>query len=38
VGKRGQAIGQIGCRARAELEKSLNLKVHLILNVKVRKQ
>jgi GTP-binding protein Era len=38
VGKRGQAIGQIGCRARAELEKCLNLKVHLILNVKVRKQ
>jgi len=38
VGRKGQAIGQIGCRARAELEKQLGLKVHLILNVKVRKQ
>ena len=38
VGKRGQAIGQIGCRARMELERHLNLKVHLILNVKVRKE
>ena len=38
VGKRGQAIGQIGCRARAQLERQLEMKVHLILNVKVKKQ
>ena len=37
VGKRGQAIGQIGCRARTELQRQLKLTVHLILNVKVRK-
>ena len=29
VGKRGQAIGQIGCRARTELQRQLKLTVHL---------
>ena len=28
VGKRGQAIGQIGCRARTELQRQLKLTVH----------
>ena len=38
VGRNGQVIGQIGCRARTELERHLNLRVHLILNVRVRRE
>ena len=29
---------EIGCRARTELERHLNLRVHLILNVRVRRE
>jgi GTPase len=36
LGERGQRIKSIGARARAELEKMLNRRVHLFLFVKVR--
>ena len=38
VGKRGSVIGQIGIRARTVLEKMFGRRVHLVLNVKVRKK
>lgn len=38
VGRRGSTIGQIGIRARVLLEKMWDKRVHLILNVRVRKK
>jgi len=38
VGTRGSVIGQIGIRARTVLEKMFSRRVHLVLNVKVRKK
>lgn len=35
VGKKGNAIGQIGIAARKQLERHIKLPVHLILNVRV---
>ncbi len=37
IGHKGQAIKQIGTEARVDLERLLSCKVHLDLNVKVRK-
>jgi len=38
VGKSGEVVGQIGIYARAVLERALNRKVHLILNVRLKKK
>ena len=38
VGRGGAAIGEVGKRARLELQDILDRKVHLILNVKVRQR
>jgi GTP-binding protein Era len=38
VGKSGDAIGQIGINARVVLEAALGRKVHLILNVRMKKR
>ena len=38
VGRRGAAIGEVGKRARIELQDILDRTVHLILNVKVRRR
>ena len=38
VGRRGSTIGQIGIRARTILEEMFGRRVHLVLNVKIRKK
>lgn len=38
VGKSGEVVGRIGINARAMLERALNRKVHLILNVRLKKK
>jgi len=38
VGRRGSTIGQIGIRARTILQEMFGRKVHLVLNVKIRKK
>lgn len=38
VGKRGAVIGEVGKKARLELEKLFSQQVHLILNVRVQKR
>jgi GTP-binding protein Era len=37
VGRRGSTIGQIGIRARTILQEMFGRRVHLVLNVKIRK-
>lgn len=38
VGRRGSTIGQIGIRARTILQEMFGRRVHLVLNVKIRKK
>ena len=38
VGKAGEVVGQIGINARVVLERALGRKVHLILNVRLKRK